>query len=138
MRTLFKLILLAAVIYGGWYIWKNYDIPSWYKTVKEAVNARNTKGALVWPKRIGESTQKDPHGFYIKNCSFSPSEITISKGEKITWYNQDSVDRQVIADVFDSSLINPSKSYSKIFYETGTYDFGCDEKTTNEGFLIVK
>jgi plastocyanin len=137
MRTLFKLILLAAVIYGGWYVWKNYDIPAWYKTVRTAIDNRDTKGALVWPKRIGEP-QKDSNGFYIKNCNFTPSSMTINKGEKVSWYNQDSVDRQVIADTFDSSLINPGKSYSKIFYEAGTFDFGCDEKTINQGQITVK
>jgi len=137
MRTLFKFILLTAFIYGGWYIWKNYEIPAWYKTVKEAVDAKNTKGALVWPKRKGEIQQKDPRGFYIKNCIFTPDNITIAKGEKITWYNQDSVDRQVIGDVFDSSLINPGKSYSKIFYETGTFDFSC-EGEAGKGQITVK
>jgi plastocyanin len=137
MRTIFKLILLAAIIYGGWYIWKNYDIPTWYKTVKAAIENRNTKGALVLPKKRGES-QKDTTGFYIKNCVFSPSSLSVNKGEKISWYNQDSVDRQVIGDVFDSGLINPAKSYSKIFYETGTFDFSCDGQTANKGQIIVK
>ena len=138
MRTLFRLILLAAVIYGGWYIWKNYDIPTWYNTVRQAINARNTKGALVLPKRIEESQKKDPSGFYIKDCQFTPTSITINKGEKVTWYNQDNTDRQVIGNVFDTGLINPSKSYTKIFNDIGTFDFACDEQKTNKGQIIVK
>jgi len=137
MRTLFKLVLLAALIYGGWYVWKNYDIPGWYKSVRQEINAKNTKGALILPKRIG-SSQKDPIRFYINGCNFSPSSITINKGEKITWYNKDSVDRQIIGDVFDSGLINPNKSYSKIFYESGTFEFGCSDETANKGQIIVR
>jgi plastocyanin len=136
MRTFFKLILLVALIYGGWYMWKNYDIPTWYNTVKQAIEAKNTKDALVWPKRTGE-LHKDPNGFYIKNCNFTPSSLSVNKGEKVIWYNQDSVDRQIIADTFDSSLINPGKSYSKIFYETGTFNFGC-EGETGKGQITVK
>jgi len=89
------------------------------------------------PKRIG-SSQKDTLGFYINGCNFSPSSITINKGEKITWYNKDGVDRQIIGDVFDSGLINPGKSYSKTFYESGTFNFSCDEQTTNKGQIIVR
>jgi plastocyanin len=137
MRTLFKLILLAALIYGGWYVWKNYDIPTWYKTVKTAIENKDTKGALVWPKRRGES-QIDPNGIYIKNCRFNPSSLTVSQGEKVTWYHEDSVDRQVIGISIDSSLINPGKSYSKTFIEVGTFEFGCDDLMQNKGELIVK
>ncbi|OGZ33847.1 MAG: hypothetical protein A2Y98_02090 [Candidatus Portnoybacteria bacterium RBG_19FT_COMBO_36_7] len=137
MRTLFKLIFLIALIYGGWYVWKNYDIPAWYKTVKSAIEAKNTKGAFVWPKKRSE-IQKYPAGFYIKNCIFSPATLTINQGERITWYNQDNVDRQVIGIAIDSSLINPGKSYSKTFLETGTFEFGCDDLMQNKGELIVK
>lgn len=137
MRTLFNLVLLAALVYGGWYAWKNYDIPAWYKTVKSAIQAKNTKDALVWPKKRG-ATEKDPAVFYIKNCNFTPSALTINKGEKATWYNQDSVDRQIIGISIDSGLINPEKSYSKTFFEAGTFEFGCDDLMQNKAELIVK
>jgi plastocyanin len=137
MRTLFKLILLAALIYAGWYIWKNYDIGAWYKTVSQAIENKNTKGALVLPKKRGES-QKDLTGFYIKNCIFTPPAMTVAKGTRVSWYNQDSVDRQVIGPAIDSSLINPEKSYSRTFLESGTFDFGCDDLTHNKAQLIVK
>jgi plastocyanin len=136
MRTLFKLILLAGVIYGGWYMWKNYDIPAWYKTVRTAIENKNTKGALIWPQKRGEP-QKDPASFYIKNCVFSPSSLSVNKGEAVRWYNEDNTDRQVVSDSFDSGLINPGKSYSRVFDEAGTYNFSCDGET-NKGQITVK
>lgn len=137
MRTLFKLILLAALVYGGWYLWKNYDVLSWYNQCKAQISQTKGRACLKFPVKKGSQIQNEPT-FYIKDCQFSPKEMVVLKDSKVLWHNQDSVEREVVGDNFDSSLIPSGKAYSKVFNQAGIFNFICADQSNNKGRLIVQ
>jgi plastocyanin len=63
----------------------------------------------------------------ISNFAFSPANITIKKGTKITWTNQDGASHTVTGDnggPASGSLSNGS-SYSFTFNQAGTFSYHC-------------
>src|SRR5579863_4660138 len=62
-------------------------------------------------------------GVSIANFSFSPATLTISKGTKVTWTNNDSVTHTVTADqgAWDSNGLTPGSTFNFTFTNAGTY-----------------
>jgi len=138
MRTLFKLLVLAALVYGGWWVVKTYDLPGWYAHVKSAVNNRDTRSALVLPKKKGE-TFVQPNTIYIKaNCEFSPTEFEIKKGERIYWQNISGNEQYLVGAGFDVKIIPAGRNFIKTFNESGNFDFNCSDNERSKGRIIVK
>ena len=79
------------------------------------------------------------------NC-FIPGTITVSAGQGITWYNDDTAAHTVTSGtpsdgpsgVFDSSLIMAGGSYSVTFYSAGTVPYFCMVHPWMGGTLIVE
>ncbi len=63
----------------------------------------------------------------IKNFSFDPAALTISKGTAVTWTNNDSVAHTATADggAFDSGNLDQGKSFSFTFNQSGTFAYHC-------------
>ncbi len=63
----------------------------------------------------------------MKNIAFNPADITVSKGTKVTWANNDNVAHTVTASdgMFDSGNVNPGKSFSFTFNQAGTFPYYC-------------
>ena len=75
----------------------------------------------------------------ILSSSYTPDEIRIKPGETVTWLNQDSITRTItswheyqtedgwiyteIGKIWDSGEIKPGESFSRIFDETGTFEY---------------
>ena len=78
------------------------------------------------------------------NC-FSPSVMRISVGETVTWTNPDSAAHTTTAGTpadgpsgaWDSSLMNPNRSFSVTFPYSGTYPYFCMVHPWMEGTVIV-
>ena len=65
----------------------------------------------------------------IVDFTFSPREITISRGETVTWRNEDPYAHWVVStrpDVLDSGEMSQAQVYSKPFSQAGTYDYYCN------------
>jgi plastocyanin len=75
----------------------------------------------------------------IINFAFQPSSIIVTKGSTVTWTNEDSVPHTVTSDsgVFDSSGIEPGKSFSRTFDTAGTFSYHCNFHTQMHGTVIV-
>ena len=82
----------------------------------------------------------------IKDFAFSPSVITVKKGTKVTWTNNDTtthnvdVDESVeeaSAEQFNSGDLLSGKSYSYTFTKTGTYRYHCNFHPSMHGIVIV-
>lgn len=136
MRTLFKLILLGALIYGGWYVWSHYDLQNWYQNCKSQPAQLRLKECFKMPDKRGETTKKES-AVLIKDCQFFPAQLSITKGSKVTWYNQDEIIHQIIDD-FESGIIGPGKYHSKTFNQIGSFQYNCDDEPANKGEIIVK
>ncbi|HEU5364413.1 MAG TPA: cupredoxin family copper-binding protein, partial [Hanamia sp.] len=65
----------------------------------------------------------------IKGFAFSPSSLTVKKGTKVTWVNNDGPAHTVTAtdngNTFNSGTINPGGSYSFTFTTTGDFNYNC-------------
>lgn len=66
----------------------------------------------------------------IKNFAFSVKEITVKKGTKVTWTNQDDAKHNVVADeksdnAPDGRLLAQGETFEFTFDEVGTYDYHC-------------
>jgi plastocyanin len=88
------------------------------------------------PKKDQASQEKI---VYIKNLNFDPNNITIKKGDKITWINMDQMQHTATSvGKFDSGVIAIGQSYSKVFTESGQYDYTCTLHSSMKGKIIVE
>ncbi len=66
----------------------------------------------------------------IKDFAYAPARITVKKGTKVTWTNQDSAHHDITpdkdgADFAASKLLAQGESYSFTFEKTGVYAYHC-------------
>jgi amicyanin len=76
----------------------------------------------------------------ISNFAFSPTDITVKKGTKVTWTNNDSVAHTVTADSGkgpDSELLQNGQTYSFTFNEVGTFNYHCTPHPQMHGTVTV-
>ena len=74
----------------------------------------------------------------IHEFKFNPAEITIQKGEAITWINEDSVTHTVTGTAINSGPLENGKSFKQTFNEMGTFDYSCTPHPYMKGKVIVK
>lgn len=75
----------------------------------------------------------------IEDYKFSPANIVISKGTKVTWTNKDSSMHTATASgKFDSGDLDMGESYSFTFEEAGTFDYICTPHPYMVGKITVQ
>jgi plastocyanin len=76
----------------------------------------------------------------ITTSGFEPAQATIATGETVTWTNNDTVSRQVMADggAFSSPPIAPGQTYSFRFTRIGTFAYHERTKTSLKGTVVVR
>lgn len=74
----------------------------------------------------------------IQDFKFSPAEITIQKGETITWINQDSAAHTVTGKNINSGSLTKGQSFKQTFNEAGVFDYNCTPHPSMTGKIIVK
>jgi plastocyanin len=80
----------------------------------------------------------DKNTVNIQSYSFQPAEITIRKGETVTWINQDSVDHTITGNSFDSGLFGKGQSFKQTFNESGIFEYHCSPHPNMKGKVIVQ
>ena len=80
----------------------------------------------------------------IKGFAFNPNQPSVAKGATITWSNDDGTTHTVTSGVpgtlsgkFDQR-VEPGKTFSFTFSESGTYDFFCSIHNSMRGTITVK
>jgi plastocyanin len=75
----------------------------------------------------------------VKNFSFTPRDLTVAKGTKVTWKFEDSAKHNVTSnsDKFRSKDIQ-SGSYSYVFNTVGKYSYLCSLHQYMTGSIVVK
>jgi plastocyanin len=77
----------------------------------------------------------------IKDYSFIPQEITIKRGQTLTWENQEK--RQYHSVWFEAlgeeqpDYFFPEETYERKFNETGTFPYRCGPHPRMKGTVIV-
>ncbi len=76
----------------------------------------------------------------IDNFSFTPKEITVSKGTTVTWTNHDGVPHTVVSTdkKFKSKALDTDDRYSFTFSDSGAYEYFCSVHPVMTGKVIVK
>ncbi|MCX9009853.1 MAG: cupredoxin domain-containing protein [Candidatus Methanoperedens sp.] len=61
----------------------------------------------------------------IKDFTFVPGTITVSKGTTVIWTNRDSAPHTVTSDTFDSGTLNQGQTFTYTFNQAGTFEYRC-------------
>ena len=104
-----------------------------------AISHKSTKdsgdmGNMDMPSSMQTQDQADTtpmaaNSVTIQNYAFKAANITVKKGTKVTWTNQDSVQHDVVMDNGgtgpNSELLSKGETYSYTFDTVGTFAYHC-------------
>jgi plastocyanin len=79
-----------------------------------------------------------PRTVDIKNFAFAPSALTVPKGTKITWTNNDSAPHKIDSDSFNSATLSQGQSFSYTFNQAGTFSYFCSLHPSMKGSITVQ
>ena len=76
----------------------------------------------------------------IKNFAFSPTPLTVTKGTRVTWTQQDATIHTVTAvdGSFDSGNLAQNQSFSRTFATAGTFMYRCNIHQYMTATVVVK
>jgi plastocyanin len=78
----------------------------------------------------------------IDNFTFSPAELTVAVGTKVTWVNHDDVPHTVTSTQkprqIESPTLDSDDSFSHVFTAAGNYEYYCAVHPKMTGRIIVK
>jgi plastocyanin len=71
--------------------------------------------------------------------AFGPREVRVKVGARVRWVNDDQVQHSVTADdgAFDSGLIDPGRTFERVFDRPGTYSYHCTPHPFMQARVIV-
>ena len=80
------------------------------------------------------------HTVTIEDMRYNPQTLTVRRGDRITWINDDLVPHTVTATAgkFDSHLIQPGNSWTYLARKAGEYDYKCTLHVTMKGKVLVR
>jgi plastocyanin len=75
----------------------------------------------------------------IKNFAFNPGDVTVAKGTKVTWKNDDSATHRIKSGdgSFDSDDLKNGDSFEHTFDTAGTFDYICGIHPSMKGKVTV-
>lgn len=76
----------------------------------------------------------------IDDMDYEPSTLTVKRGTKVKWVNEDDVAHTVTSNVIggpNSGQLDEDESYSFTFTQTGTYVYHCAFHPSMTGSVIV-
>jgi plastocyanin len=75
----------------------------------------------------------------IRPGGFNPRTVTVNGGDTVVWRNQDTVNRQVVANngSFASPIIPPNRTYTRPMNTPGTFPYHDTLKPTHRGVVRV-
>ena len=84
-------------------------------------------------------TRAAEHAVQIADSAFSPTTLTITVGDTVTWTNVDDRPHTVTSNdgAFDSGNLDEGQAFSFTFTEPGTYTYRCDYHTDMQATIVV-
>lgn len=135
MNKIVAIVILFIIIAGGiWYgVSRHGGNSSIYNPPATSQPAQSSQTSAT-PEQTDKVT--------IANMSFSPADISIKTGTKVTWTNQDAVNHTVTENDGktgpDSSPLGQGQSYSFTFSQPGTYHYHCSIHSEMTGTVTVQ
>jgi plastocyanin len=99
---------------------------------------QNTPQASPTPSTPSSSPQN--YNIEIKSFAFSPSTLTIHKGDTVTWTNYDSMGHTVTSNSgneLNSGTLSNTQTYSHTFNTVGTFAYRCTIHPSMQATIIV-
>lgn len=122
-----KIYILIIILIVGVLLFFGYK-----QMNKPTMNQPNTQNQNTTTPQNNESS------INIANFSFSPKELKIVTGTKVTWTNNDSAPHQIISNTFNSEILSNGQSFSFVFNNKGSYDYHCAIHPSMTGKIIVE
>lgn len=88
----------------------------------------------------GDQQTAETNKVTINNLTFTPADISVKKGETVTWTNNDSVVHTVefeTDDLEDSGNLQPGDTYRLAFNDEGTFNYTCGLHPQMNGTVSV-
>ncbi|MDE1925124.1 MAG: cupredoxin family copper-binding protein [Patescibacteria group bacterium] len=135
-RPLWHWILLYAVIavvvyaFVYYFFFANkggYNTSSYTPTTNTTYGTQTPSAPQNSNASVPTPASSQPMSVAISNFAFSPNQISVKAGTKVTWTNNDSVAHTVTSNTgaFDSGTLNPGSAYSFTFSTPGTFSYHC-------------
>ncbi|MBS0612260.1 MAG: cupredoxin family copper-binding protein [Proteobacteria bacterium] len=88
----------------------------------------------------GQTAAAATHVVRVENMQFTPSSLTVRRGDRIVWVNKDLFPHTVTSDTkaFDSHDIPPSASWTYRADRPGEYAYSCAYHPTMKAKIIVR
>jgi plastocyanin len=92
------------------------------------------------PNKDTTNAAIDSNTVIIRNFSFTPSQLIVKPGVRVTWRNQDGMDHTVTSNdgLFDSGNLKDKASFGYVFTDAGTYQYHCRLHPQMTGSVVVK
>ncbi|MDD5040250.1 MAG: cupredoxin domain-containing protein [Patescibacteria group bacterium] len=130
------IVILVAAVAG---------LLGWYFTKEESISNTNHSNTTV---NLNLQVSRPPENtVWIKDGSFTPSEITVSAGDTVTWVNKDDYARGVASDpdpthsilpALVSDKIEKDQTYTFTFTEEGEWGYHNFLDPVKHGKVIVE
>jgi plastocyanin len=93
-------------------------------------------------ERAKDPAAAESNQVVIDSFAFSPREITVSPGSRVTWVNRDDVPHTTTSSArpraFSSGTLDTDATFSFVFTVPGVYDYFCAVHPHMTGKVIVK
>ncbi len=144
-KTLFGLVAVLVLIGGGWVLLqKNTSRQENVETSTSQTSPSsqtNEAVATASPSATESPAVTGEIKVTLENFSYAPKTITIKKGTKVTWTNQDTIKHDVVSDEgkeLSTTLLAKGETYSHVFNTTGTFAYHCTPHPFMKATVIVE
>jgi plastocyanin len=126
------LVVVALVVGGSVWFW----LGSSHRKVEVNQDSTDQRADLTVEKSVA---------IKIRDLSFTPPNIKIKKGTKVTWTNEDTIGHNVLADdptntgglPTDRPLLGRTDTFSHTFQTVGTFRYHCGAHSFMRGSVEV-
>ena len=135
--------IIAAIVVGGgvwWFLTNKATAPS----SGAGAGLPTTSSASDLAERAVGDVRSGTVEIDMKNSAYSRKNITIKKGTKVVWINQDSIRHNVVADSNNTNglptsneLIGKGETYTFTFNTVGTVAYHCTPHQFMTGTIEV-
>lgn len=86
------------------------------------------------------SEKTDPDRIVISDFMFTPADLTVAAGTKVTWVNQDEAPHTIVDDgkTIRSDALDTGDQFQFVFTKPGTYTYHCSLHPQMTGQIIVR
>ena len=75
----------------------------------------------------------------VEGTAFSPAQLTVQRGDRVTWVNKDPFPHTATAKgTFDSGPVAADASWSWVADKAGSFDYVCTLHPTMKARLVVR